>query len=243
MTLPAELRLEIWRHLLQRAGYVRSPDEPVERYFFDPPMKRIEDTAVLRLCRQVYDEGIEILYRVNTFDLTSTNLFWPGVNRSLHRLRHISIRFVAFDLDQCRCEPNVRPDFDEWIAVTLQRLFWRCSRMKTCEVIFPENVTFFLGPYLHRKGRIANAICGFSYLEGLDRLDITFYGDHRHRNLPWGVSIDVILQFMGTLRPLAIYRRVLPAGKYSVHAAWKRDKTRNARPVTRGEGPCDGKAK
>lgn len=74
LSLPAEIRIEIYRLVLRQSTPVR-PGRSSSSYWPDFPLKL--SAQLLRTCRQIHAEGLPILYGENTFSIIISNLFGP----------------------------------------------------------------------------------------------------------------------------------------------------------------------
>lgn len=95
LTLPLELRRAIYHHVLCYNYRLRT-----KRWYLLPPSFRCrdplglpnDDTGLLCVCQQIYNEALSIFYEVNVFSLHS-KMLKPGNVENLHHLQHVDFTF------------------------------------------------------------------------------------------------------------------------------------------------------
>ncbi|KAK4203304.1 hypothetical protein QBC40DRAFT_317971 [Triangularia verruculosa] len=109
LSLPLELRLEVYTHLLQLSLPANSGEESPTYRSTTPPLwkkQRIE-TGILYVCRQVYIEALPLLYSLNTFTAHPTLLTTrPSLYLSFHHQHKPSL---AAPLPQGEGQVQERP--------------------------------------------------------------------------------------------------------------------------------------
>lgn len=100
--LPTEVRLGIWRLVLLPDPFCRLrsfADVDLEAYrsnyndavpCWEPPNTWL-NTNLLRTCRQLYGEGLDVLFRSNLFSLTPRSLAQDYVAKIIGRIEHIDL--------------------------------------------------------------------------------------------------------------------------------------------------------
>lgn len=148
LQLPPELRLRILQHLLYSAEPLGSkggdcvPQSCVLTYSFDQNFTLYP--AVLRVCRQIYDEGKDILYRQNTAkaimssrdqflgsppNIRCLHILSPWGSRELELTRHF-IKWEVTVMVYQACPRNARAMVAEFIS----KILWEIPKLHELKV-------------------------------------------------------------------------------------------------------------
>ena len=170
MSLPPELRREIWRYVLLSSCRLRQARD--SRYRLrSAPSKVMDGIALLSVCRQIHDEAVEILYEVNLFLLSPSTL--PTANSTrFHLLQHVDLELCWKDVARSHVNTRRPAALDAWIAGSILCLNGTCPRPKTCTVFFSHWTAREMAPCLLATSRTASAISEFSNSNIQERLEV-----------------------------------------------------------------------
>lgn len=118
LRLPAELRREIWCLLLQRP--FRSL--PVsDEYRPDMSLRSFE---LLLVCRQIYDEAIEVLYS-NIFHVTARDLNGAKINFCEYgHIKHVSLLLQFSDFYNYTRRPGSSQIYLDWLSKDHEKSYY-----------------------------------------------------------------------------------------------------------------------
>jgi len=183
LNLPLELRREVWHLVLLAPRHLR-PIEGSNQGLLPRPLRVPDSIALLGVCRQTYVEAIEMLYQCNLFHLTPMSL--PkryGMESSrFHLMQNVDLEFALSDFTRDSCDARLTDICDKWLAVSILRLAALCPRLKTCTIIFPEEIARRIG-YCFRAGtQTASAIAHLNKFSIAERLEVIIELPTHHPN-------------------------------------------------------------
>ncbi len=174
LSLPLELRREVWRLVLLAPRRLR-PMQGSNHGLLPRLVKVADSIALLGACRQIYDEALDILYQCNLFHLTPMSLPQRHCIESsrFHLIQHVNLEFTFKDFTRdfrdARITHNIR---DSWLAVSILRLAALCPRLKTCAIIFSEPTVRRIGSCLAAGTQTTMAIACLNTRSVSERLEV-----------------------------------------------------------------------